>query len=88
MADFPHDVILLVTNLVIGEEVIQLERGADAASDLRRSLAGGQGVLFWQLARELLRSQAATTRDTINNQPRLYSAEKKQRGQKLNNGLK
>ena len=62
-----------MTNLVVGEEVVQLEGGAHAASDLRRSLAGGQGVLFWQLARELLRSQATTTASTINHQPPIDS---------------
>ncbi|KAG7261303.1 hypothetical protein CRUP_015337 [Coryphaenoides rupestris] len=42
------------TDLVVGEEVVQLEGGAHAPSDLRRPLARGQGVLLRQLPRQLL----------------------------------
>lgn len=50
------------TDLIIGEEVIQLEGGADTPSYVRRLLPGGQGILVRQSARKLLQMRSATNR--------------------------
>ena len=50
------------TDLVVWEEVIQFEGRSNASSDMRRSLACKQGILFWQFARELLETHNKISR--------------------------